>query len=112
MTTPMTKTSWSWSERVSDTVPNGLMCWISCSDVCVTFYRLVYRQGDDQHVSSSTVDKTIIHRRCHQITKKRVDNLKWGNNVIFYQLPWAGFAGWTFGRSYKGLTTRGGSTGC
>jgi hypothetical protein len=54
MTTLMTETSWSWSEQVSDTVPNRLMCWISCSDICVTFYyRLVYRQpqGDDQYVS-------------------------------------------------------------
>jgi hypothetical protein len=99
MTTPMMKTSWSWSERVSDTVPNRLMCFIPCFNLFGIFYRLVYYEGDDRQMSSSTINTTINHRRHHQIkTITGWRSSEYGGNGIFHQFPWVGFIGWSFGR--------------
>jgi hypothetical protein len=84
MTTPMMKSGRSCSEWVSDTVPNRLMCWISCSDVCVTFYRLVYRDratiNTIRRRQSTRQSSTVVATKSQ---KKGGQTSKWGNNVIF-----------------------------
>jgi hypothetical protein len=113
MTTPMMKSGRSCSEWVSNTVPNRLMCWISCSDVCVTFYRLVYRDratiNTIRRRRSTRQSSTVVATK----SQKRVDKPQNGATMSFFtNCHGLALLVGSLGEARRVVLLLGGSTGC